>query len=391
MCGERIPENRKDVCLSRCISRNVRQNRIDPFEEFRTIACPRTSGIKGKCLQLRGIPEGKNQEYITAFKGRSYIGVWSQRPGFFNVEYKPNVGKLDVKLPVFFKDGIVRERADYFKKNVENTWSRKYKMRTTATGENWLAALGDVEVNVEVESTNEERAYFKIGESADVSSVSSKGEVNLRQGAYKESLYSDRQIHPFLSKFNTYNIYGHEAGHMFGLDDEYQVENDYKLNGNLKFYDKESNSVETHNIGEFFNYEGESYVIYKVEADDIQDGIFGRKLVIGGVKYKCDVIPQEDEVILLNTTSHKRSNALPGTLTDHYDWTKDALGKDYANTHATMDDSRNLSSKTIMGNGTDVKKHHYVTFWKAMTEAIVRGCSDSSKAPSMMTDWEIVE
>ena len=83
-----------------------------------------------------------------------------------------------------------------------------------------------------------------------------------------------------------------------------------------------------------------------------------------------------------------------GERNEHYDLTEKALGKEYADQHAIVSDNRpDTKENSIMDSGNKVEKHHYVTFWDAMVNAIQSdseyGSTPSLKAPNQHEDWKI--
>ena len=95
-------------------------------------------------------------------------------------------------------------------------------------------------------------------------------------------------------------------------------------------------------------------------------------------------------------------DSLDGTVANHYDLTKKAFGENYANEHAVMHTNPDRHDRTkdgerlgtsVMRDGDTVEKHHYVTFWDAMVQAIQSdseyGSNPSPKAPNMHEDWKI--
>lgn len=289
----RILDNRVSNVSCRSTLRKVRQNYAN--SPMMTIGM--------KCLQLRPIPDDGN---IATFMGKTFIenGYRVGNSGHFNAKYLPQDKKLNIGLPVFFRDGFPEEKAKYFIDNVKETWSEKYNMQTNVDTPEWKSALNDVDVFVQAEkAANEGDAYFKLQEHSGGSYVRDN-DVSLRDSAYEDTQKAKRG--EVGSRGYKLNVYGHETGHMLGLGDEY-----------------------------------------------------------------------------IASSSRKGDHAT------HYDLTKEALGEDEANCNATKDVLEHRD-RSIMGYGPEVKKHHYVTFWAAMVQAIQGGSPDSTKAPNQRSDWKIV-
>ncbi|MEG2070148.1 MAG: hypothetical protein RR034_02090, partial [Bacteroidales bacterium] len=258
---------------------------------------------------------------INTFRGKEYEIKKYHLIGFgcFNSKYIPFAKKLDINLPVYFnkigENGALCDFPDdeaiYYINNVKTTWSGKHKINFTGNGHDekkynlfksyvkagWKTALNPVEVDVKAEKINNQAdAYFKIKyNTLDKDNVASDHTATLSKQGYDETKKGGAN----------YNVLGHETGHMFGLDDEYEATN--------------------------FGYQ-----------------------------------------------------------TDHYDLTEKAFGKKYADDNAKQDDNKNL--KSIMNEGTEVRQHHYVTFWDAMVQAIQTQypAVPAPDAPNVHQDWEIV-
>lgn len=266
--------------------------------------CKSRSLAKG-ALQLRRIPGKKNVE---KFLGNIYNKKdYNLGYGHFDATYRPQNKNLQIDLPVFFKKSpagtpFPADKARYFMDNVKSTWSEKYRLRTTVTPRFWKNKLNDVQVFVRArEETNANQAYFKIDYDDNTSHggdcVYSNYTATLSAEGYDQTVSAE-------SKPKTgYNVYGHETGHMLGLDDEYAATRE-------------------------------------------------------------------------------------GHHTDHYDLTKRAFGKWYAKRKATQHDNKN--KRSIMNEGVEVRKHHYVTFWDAMIQSIGDQGISSEEAPTEHKDWKIV-
>lgn len=266
--------------------------------------CRSRSLAKG-ALQLRRISGKKNVEN---FLGNIYNKKdYNLGYGHFDATYTPQNKNLQIDLPVFFEKSptgtsFPADKARYFIDNVKSTWSEKYRLQTIVTPRLWKNKLNDVKVFVRArEEANANQAYFKI----DYDDKKSNGDdcvCNDRTATLSAEGY-DQTVSAESKPKTGYNVYGHETGHMLGLDDEYAAS-------------------------------GEGY------------------------------------------------------HTDHYDLTKRAFGKKYAERKATQHDNRNVRS--IMNKGVEVRKHHYVTFWDAMIQSIQDKGISSKKAPTEHKDWKIV-
>lgn len=163
--------------------------------------------------------------------------------------------------------------------------------------------MNDVDVNVQaVEKTDATKAYFRI--SYDPEMRSGMGEDYVGKQIARLSAEGFNQTQNALKDQSDINVYGHEAGHMFGLGDEYA-----------------------------------------------RKGVVGEKAT-------------------------------------HYGLTKEAFDERYANANAVRDDDKTRDS--IMNETGTVHRHHYVTFWDAMVQAIKAGAPDENKAPNMREDWKII-
>ncbi len=287
----KISDTRMNDVSCRGTLRNVRQNYAN--------SQIRTMGVR--CLQLRPIPDDGN---IAVFTSKTFAanGYTEGNFGHFNAMYLPLEKKLNIDLPVFFMDGFPEEYANYFIDNVKRTWSEKYKMQTKVDTPAWKSALNDVNVFVQAEeAADKDSAYFKI--TYDPDKRCGHGEDKVGAGTARLSGRGHDQTEEAWAGNSNTNVYGHEAGHMFGLGDEYGP--------------------------------------------------------VGGTEKAT-----------------------------HYDLTEEAFDKAYADDNAVRNGGKTFNA--IMGNRTIVRKHHYVTFWAAMVQAIQKGSPDSTKAPNERSDWEIV-
>ena len=343
--------------------------------------------------------------------------------GRFNANYSPSKNELSVSLPVHYDNNMSelnkggKAKKDFFKDNVEKTWSRQHPIGfrntrinegvQTLAGETWESALKDinVQVNVEEKSTAGNDVYFNLKSVAGGSSVSSvpgsdTRNVEMRNSALEETgWFRSDDNHP------TLNASGHEAGHMFGLGDEYRITNTATTAAGVKYehvywtrtlkaFEKSSGQVKEHplNPGSTITHDGVDYLVH---SGIDKDGWNFYYLSNSGV-------------IL--------DRALDGTVSTHYDLVKDYISEDYANKHAVMHDNR-VSSHWLLGgvekildnfdcgwvldpfrkgtaimlDGDTVEKQHYVTFADAMVDAIQETYRDvpSSNAPNAREDWTI--
>lgn len=220
-----------------------------------------------KQIQLRKIGKDKINEFETTTFDYSY----SFYNGKFNSKYIPQDKSLNITLPVsytmeqmeIFDDNVSNKKyrdleekeKQLFKESVEKTWSNKWKIKTNIKSIGKIFAkswdsLNPVKVNVKVEEKGDGTSFFKItGNTSNFLSDNMvwHGKALLSNSGYNMSFYT---MHPFrywrsdISKSNigkvihdenesdfpdklpNYNIYAHEAGHMFGLDDEYDLGSD---------------------------------------------------------------------------------------------------------------------------------------------------------------------
>ena len=162
--------------------------------------------------------------------------------GRFKAEYTPGNQRLHVTLPVCFGDGMdeldgnrQKTRKQYFIDNVEHTWSNKhlFNFKRPSSGTptqpsssiKWENVLNNTNVKVTVEdkfiSSNSlfpfANAFFNAKAVNGGSSVWRRrvgDEVHLRANSFVDGMSpGGRSLNPT----------AHEAGHMFGLGDEYRV------------------------------------------------------------------------------------------------------------------------------------------------------------------------
>lgn len=224
-------------------------------------------GNQAGCMQRRPIHIGKNNQNVENFKRAYFASVLYNNPiGRFYAQYFPSRKTLEINLPVHFPTvfgateehnghplrAISDEQKQFFKSTVHDTWSNQHPLKTNATryhrGINPWKDLNPVKVDVSVdEVTDTSQSFFSISgnDSYDQSAVyghgnakSSAANVSLGLGGYYESLVSDAthnkkstpsaaipSVYHALIKDRDLNVFAHEAGHMLGLDDEYQVLN----------------------------------------------------------------------------------------------------------------------------------------------------------------------
>ena len=286
-----------------------------------------------------------DEENIKSFAKKVYEvdDYKAGKHGHFKAKYTPSNQRLHVTLPVYFGDGMDvrdaegrKERMQYFKDNVEHTWSNKYLFNfrrpssETSTQSSSIIKWENVLNNTNVKVTVEEKwfssnnilsfgnTFFNVKAVHGGSSVG-KENVKLRDNSFRYgpgvlTIGSGTQAE--IKRFSSLNSTAHEAGHMFGLGDEYRV-------------------------GEGSN------------------------------------------------------RAADGTHSTHYDMVKDFFDESYANNHAVMhdntDSAEDREGTSVMRNGDTVKAHHYVTFADAMVQAIQKKYPEvpSQKAPNTRGDWEI--
>lgn len=340
--------------------------------------------------------------------------------GRFDANYSPSTNELSVSLPVHYDNNMNelneggKAKKKFFKENVEKTWSGQHpigfrntrikKDEQTPAGETWESALKDinVQVNVEEKSTAGNDVYFNLKSVSGGSSVSSVRGSDTRNVEMRNSALEETGWFRSDDNYPTLNASGHEAGHMFGLDDEYRINTEnvdgfgfVYSNPILKAYNTQTKKVESYNLAERYrnglkiSHNGEVYTV---------------KQYSGGGYYLED--SSGDEVY----------GSLDGTVSTHYDLVKDYISEDYANKHAVMHDNR-VSSHWLLGgvekildnfdcgwvldpfrkgtaimlDGDTVEKQHYVTFADAMVDAIQETYRDvpSSNAPNAREDWTI--
>lgn len=295
----RVSENRS---LSPGNLQKVRSDFVNQLCKNRSVLKAR--GVVNRCFQLREIPGVKAD--VDTFCAKTYTTEYfGGINGHFNATYKPSDHKLDILLPVFFDASFDKtpgkEKEVYFIKHVGTTWSKNNMMQPTFGPSLWSIGVGNVDGVVKVEKkSKEDDAFFKIKGGAPSASVSS-GEVDMSDIAYDDTKKAANEEVGSMGYKN--NVYGHEAGHMFGLGDEYGP--------------------------------------------------------VGGTEKAT-----------------------------HYDLTKEAFDEAYADNNAVRDDGKTQDS--IMNETGTVHRHHYVTFWDAMVQAIKAGAPDKNKAPNMREDWKII-
>ncbi|MDL2245456.1 DUF4157 domain-containing protein [Parabacteroides sp. OttesenSCG-928-J18] len=355
-------------------------------------------------IQRRPIPLGTNDNYFNAFASQSYKRGYKNIAGHFLVSYTPMAKQLLITLPVFFipkeyyanntvnfrtQRALSDNERELFKRVVHQTWSNKHAFKTTATThkarENKWDWLNNVSVMVRVEETPDAAsAFFRMTGNNKLSNSSVNpfaGHVTLSSSAYNETKHylgennnllpnSDTDNSSRTHFNNQYNVYAHEAGHMLGLDDEYQVtvESFFRRirKRGFKVYDVVANKMVSNDGRKNFKF---MYATYR-----IHNGVFQ----------------------WYNKYEKKWGNCAPlraikGTATTHYELTRHFLGEKYADTHAVMNNE--TSGETIMGAGNQVKKHHYVTFLHALIVAIqtVYGTNPSFRAPNQTKDWTFAD
>ena len=280
---------------------------------------------------------------IESFASDEYkMEHYKVRNGHFDVTYNPGSRRLDVNLPVYYgndmdvqdAEGGLR-RKEYFKKNIEDTWSsrgskhhinfrrsRSEKLFTPSKG--WESKLNGTNVGVTVEEkTSSSDAYFNLQAVHDGSSVDRSRvgrEVELRENSFQYGS-GDLEIDGENYHFATLNPTAHEAGHMFGLGDEYRT----GQGANKKADGTHSSHYDM--VKDFFDE-----------------------------KYANDHAVRHDS-------------------RDSDDPNKDDLRK----------------GTSIMRDGDTVEAHHYVTFADAMVQAIQKKFPSipSPDAPNTRGDWTI--
>ncbi len=298
------------------------------------------------CFQLRVIDPGNDNKNFKDFQDQTFEKEYTDH-GHFTANYIPKDKTLAITLKVSFPDTgswncpeidseingatkkkMTQEEQDLFKETVVNTWSNKWNIETDAATPhkpNVWRKLNPTKVKVSVTEDASAPSYKIIAnDSAQTnhSMVSNRGYATLSKAAFARTMYAEHPVKYWLSSYyginikkpdgkfcaadeiNKYNVYAHEAGHMFGFGDEY-----------------------------------------------ITDG------------------------------------HVKGDETSHYQLTREVLGKKYANANAKMNDDH--MTETLMGAGTTVQPHHYVTFWDAMCKALSDKGIDENKAPVKRKDWKI--
>ncbi|MDH6343914.1 hypothetical protein M2480_002267 [Parabacteroides sp. PFB2-12] len=265
-------------------------------------------GNQAGCMQRRPIPQGPRNRNVSNFIKQKYSKNYNNGLGHFNALYNPKAKTLNITLPVHFPvtpgvqiateegraifDGAMPPTYKAkFKEAVRDKWSRKHLITTTAernsaeTGSNlWQSKLNPVTVYVTVEEkANPGESYFSIKHNNSIGfsnvsqSDSGEGTVHLAEGAYHQTLISqnpqDPRVNPYMIKLgDKFNTYAHEAGHMFGLDDEYQVREDnfsWKLSdGGFKAYDEIARrTVEQPNTNKYirFNFRESEFMLIDLD------------------------------------------------------------------------------------------------------------------------------
>lgn len=292
-------ERRKDIShtLFPLVNKKAKNNGVNSYQRENRI----------RILQFRYIGVGSRYGNIDTFSKKTYqkdyslLDARNRKNGYFKAIYSPQEKKLNIELPISFTKDSNQEIQDFFISNVHDTWSEKYQLVAGVRPIEWGRKLNPVDVVVTAKRENSlHNNGFEIsitkGKTSYVSSDNVNGQkftATLTEDAYKQT------------KQGGYNIYGHEAGHMFGLDDEYKQNEKYHI--------------------------------------------------------------------------------------DHYKLTKTLFGKKYANRYAIPKDAL---SHSIMYKGKYVLKHHYVTFWDAMVQALQTefklNTDDKNNFPILHSDWYII-
>lgn len=190
-----------------------------------------------KIAQLRNLPNKEYsdfsvKEYTFEYKGNfrnsSFQGIGNA--GFKTI-YKPNEKNVNIILPIKWNSKDGQQEKAYFITNVHDTWSNKFIFKTNAQGlesdsslstKNEWAQLNNVGVEVYAVENND-APLFEINYNTKNADSVSGGTAKLSEQGYKETLYSwDPTASGALGTYGSdkLNVYGHEAGHMFGLGDE---------------------------------------------------------------------------------------------------------------------------------------------------------------------------
>lgn len=234
---------------------------------------------------------------------------------------------------------------------------------------------------MDAEKTNQ-TAFFDLRAVPDRSGVN-RGVAKLRENSFEDNSVVDRRERKRVGNktklYPSWNPTAHEAGHMFGLGDEYRVNNCidryitptgenkefycYK-NPELRFVDDEGN-LQTYNLSTQSHIErsGERYTV-------------GRS---------------SKGYYLADASGERLDRSLDGTVSAHYDLVKDYINENYANEHAVMHDGNGQKTDSIMKSGNTVEVQHYVTFADAMVQAIQKKFPSvpSPDAPNTRKDWTI--
>jgi len=206
---------------------------------------------------------------------------------------------------------------------------------------------------VDAKETNQE-AFFDLRAPSGRSGVGN-GYANLRAGSFEDNSVNDnRELHEkrdangnvvrdangnvILVPYPSWNPTAHEAGHMFGLGDEYRVDHSVKnrrgevvywhvyRKPEFRAFDEELGRVRDYNLETALSENGgkirHNYVEYTVV----------KRFFTSGTPY----------YYLKTSSGAQVKQALKGTTSAHYDLVKDFFDEGYANDHALMRD----------GNGT---------------------------------------
>ena len=328
--------------------------------------------------------------------------------GHFKAKYTPGNRRLHVTLPVYFEKNMNeldvagrKTRKQYFIDNVENTWSNKHLFdfrpsrlrRPTQPSSNitWLNVLNNTNVKVTVEEKLfSSDSFFPFGNSFfNLKAVQGDSSVGKENVKLRKNSFVGGKSDGGLSL----NPTAHEAGHMFGLGDEYRVKN------RSATYRTSTGKEKKYYYYTIFDYPG-----FKLRAVDntqrlqTYDLSSERTIQHNGKTYNVGstLIGLMFVYYLEDASSHVRLNrALDGTVSTHYDMVKDFFDENHANNHAVMHDNtasaKNRISTSIMRNGDTVEAHHYVTFADAMVQAIQNEYPEvpSPVAPNTRDDWTI--
>lgn len=400
-------EREADVMGERAINRENLSRNVESMLSFSS----QQKSNNTKCFQLvRPVGQVLNDaNHCRVFSSREYKKEFINNIGHFDLHYKPKNKKISITLPVYFLNdrdskkrmepldmekttvsGMSSKRKRFFKENIENMWSNKYKIKTDINGSpietNHWNGLNDIDVFISVKETFlKSSAYFKITQndiqyrSFVYKDTQNKGTVTLSKDAYLSSL-KNRNARPskqISGRYNRgelwrFNAYAHEAGHMLGLGDEYVISN-YRVPDSGIGLIEDDGSVRNENTpGHFFQYKNNWYCFNN-----------NRYLYLwGGTRNGTEIwLPQ--------------NSAIPGTKASHYDLTSAILGINYAKDEAIMKPNTGIvtDNNSLMNTGSTVKKHHYVTFVEALVQAIreksIYSTDPCVSAPNQISDWTI--